>query len=572
MKIRKFPLLMAAVMMLTLLMACASDKSPNADTASTADVSEDIATSDPDADKPAADKLYLCSPEKVTLSTFIAQQPSGYTDLLTNTFTTWLEEQTNVHLDMTIVPADGAKDKLILMFAGGDYPEIITGGFFSNADLMNYGGKEKILIPLNDLIDKHATALKERWAEMPQLKNDMTAPDGNIYGIPSLDSAGIGHPQCSYKMWMNMEWLKNLNLDVPTTTADFKKVLMAFKNDDPNGNGKADEIPLTGAINTWNADPYKFILNAFDYFDFDTLLKLKDGKISFTANTDGFREGLRYMADLYANGLIDPAAFTQNEQQMSAIGNNEDVAIVGACGAGHLGMLVGVNFVERMKEYDNILPLQGPNGYRGIPYNVTPRVSGAAFAITDKCPAEKQEVAIKWADLFCREEIVIRAQIGIQGKNWDVADPGTIGIDGKTTASYKYLTFSSSGEVATQNDIWGWTMRLIEPDWKNKFQFVGDIYDPTNYEARLLRATVKLQPYAADVEQIPPFFLSTDDSARIAQIFAPLQDYVKTSIVEFITGKKNVDRDWDAYIAGLSKLKYEEYVRLNQAAYDNLTK
>ncbi len=568
--IKRLAVLMLAVMMLTSFMACGSDnKSAEATTNSEVAAQGETATIAPEPDE---DNPYLCSPEKVTISTFIVQQPSGYTDLATNTFTTWLEEQTNVELDMTIVPSDGAKDKLVLMLASGDYPEMITGASFTNADLMNYGSKEKILIPLNDLIDKHAVTLKQRWSEMPQIKSDMTTLDGNIYGIPSLDSSGIGHSQCSYKMWMNVDWLQKLGLDAPTNTEDFKNVLMAFKNDDPNGNSIADEIPLTGAINTWNADPYKFILNAFDYFNFDNLLKLKDGKMSFCGNTEGIKEGLKYMADLYANGLIDPAAFTQNEQQMSAIGNNEDVAIVGASGAGHLGMLVGVNFTDRMKNYDNILPLQGPNGYRGILFATTPHVSGANFAITDVCPAEKQEAAIKWADLFCREEIAVRTQIGIQGKNWDVADSGATGIDGKTPAEYKYLTFSTSSEVATENDIWGWTLRLIEPDWKNKFQFEGDIYDPTNYEARLLRATVKLEPYAADVDEIPPFFLSPDDSAKIGQIFAPLQDYVKTSIVEFITGKKNVDKDWDAYNAGLSKLQYEEYVRLNQAAYDALKK
>jgi putative aldouronate transport system substrate-binding protein len=556
-------LLLSAVMLVSLIACAPKEQSPGETTAPT----DSTQTSDSTANKP-----YLCSPVKITISTFIAQQPSGYTDLLTNTFTTWLEEQTNVNLDMTIVPSDGAKDKLVLMLASGDYPEMITGGFFNNADLMNYGSREKILIPLNDLIDKYAVSLKTRWAEMPQIKSDMITPDGNIYGIPSLDSGGVGHPQCSYKLWMNMEWLNNLGLQVPTTTEEFKNVLMAFKNNDPNNNSLQDEIPLTGAINTWDAEPYKFILNAFDYFEMNTLLKLKDGKMSFVANTNGFKEGLKYLADLYANGLIDPAAFTQNEQQMASIGNNENIAIVGAAAAGHLGMLVGVNFVDRIKKYDNILPLEGPNGYRGIPYNKTPHVSGAAFAITDKMPAEKQEAAIKWADLFCREEIAVRTGIGIQGKHWDLADPGAIGIDGKTPAKYKYLKFSTSGEIATENDIWGWTMRLVEPDIRNLFQFEGDIYDPVNYEARLLRCTVKLLPYAADVEQIPPFFLSADDSAKIAQIFTPLQDYVKTAIVEFITGKKNVDADWDAYIAGLSKLQYEEYVRLNQSAYDALKK
>jgi putative aldouronate transport system substrate-binding protein len=214
-------LLLSAVMLVSLIACAPKEQSPGETTAPT----DSTQTSDSTANKP-----YLCSPVKITISTFIAQQPSGYTDLLTNTFTTWLEEQTNVNLDMTIVPSDGAKDKLVLMLASGDYPEMITGGFFNNADLMNYGSREKILIPLNDLIDKYAVSLKTRWAEMPQIKSDMITPDGNIYGIPSLDSGGVGHPQCSYKLWMNMEWLNNLGLQVPTTTEEFKNVLMAFKN------------------------------------------------------------------------------------------------------------------------------------------------------------------------------------------------------------------------------------------------------------------------------------------------------------------------------------------------------
>ena len=74
------------------------------------------------------------------------------------------------------------------------------------------------------------------------------------------------------------------------------------------------------------------------------------------------------------------------------------------------------------------------------------------------------------------------------------------------------------------------------------------------------------------VDQLPNLWLSADDSAKIGTLETPLKDYIKTSIVEFITGKKNVDTDWDAYIAGLDKLGAKEYVGLYQAAYDALQK
>ena len=65
--------------------------------------------------------------------------------------------------------------------------------------------------------------------------------------------------------------------------------------------------------------------------------------------------------------------------------------------------------------------------------------------------------------------------------------------------------------------------------------------------------------------------MNNDDSSKINQIFTPLNDYVKTSIVEFITGKKMLIKT-GIHISGLSKLNYEEYVRLYQTAYDALVK
>ena len=551
MKTRKLVALVVAVLMLT-------------------SMASSIATATEASPFPPMEPL---SPEKVTFSVFIAQQPTGMTDITTNTFTLWLEEATNVHLDMDIVQTDGMKDKLTLMLASNDYPDIICAGAggnaFNIADLVKYGTEEGILIPLNDLIDQYGTNIKARWAENPRIKEQMTAQDGNIYAIPSIDSAGISHGNVGVKLWMNQQWLDNLGLAMPTTTEEFKNVLIAFKTQDPNGNGIADEIPLTGAINTWCGDPYIFLLNAFDYYDPYTPIKLKDDVISLCANTEGFKEGLKYIKDLYDNDLIDPASLTQNEQQMSAIGNNKDATIVGAATCGHLAMFIDITNLDLSKQYDNIFPLEGSNGYRGIPYTTQPSASDFQFAITDKC--ENPEIAIQWADLFCGEEVGIRGSVGVQGKQWDLADPGTFGMDGITSAKYKYgeAYYDSTAEY---NDAWGWALKLIQPDLKDLFQMDGDIYDPGNYEARLWQATVKLRPYAADVQQIPNLWLSGDDSARISALETPLKDYIRTSIIEFITGKKDVDADWDAYINGLNKLGAEEYIALYQSAYDALQK
>ena len=172
----------------------------------------DIVQNSSDTESGVASSGLPITPEKTTISAFIMQMPTGMIDVKTNTFTTEMEEMTNVHLDMVVAPNDGAKEKLNLLLASDDYPEIILGGLFNNAELVKYGTEEKILIPLNDLIDKYAINLKERWSEHPSYKNDMTL-DGNIYGIPAADSGTTGHGAASMKLWMNMDWRK-LGLDM----------------------------------------------------------------------------------------------------------------------------------------------------------------------------------------------------------------------------------------------------------------------------------------------------------------------------------------------------------------------
>ncbi len=499
------------------------------------------------------------------LDVFIIQN-SDVSDIETNDVTTAMEEFTNVHLDMTVATSEAYTEKLNLLLNSGDYPSVIMSASFSNADLVKYGTQEQIFIPLNDLIETHCVTIKERWEEHPSWKTDMTSPDGNIYGIPAADSATVGHSAVSYKMWINTGWLDNLGLEVPQTTEDFKEVLTAFKNYDPNGNGVADEIPLTGASGTWAADPYLFLLNCFGYYN-ENLLMLKDGVFTGVADQDYIKEGLAYMNELYTEGLLDPAAFTQTEQQMSAVGNNANTAIMGAVTCGHLGMAVSPNDVERASMYECLAPLESPEGYRGIPFTEELQLSGAAWVITDVC--KDPEIAIKWADALCREDMTVQAQVGTKGAQWDDADPDTYGMDGETVATRKYLEFSTSGEGA-QNYKWGWTQRLLEPNWKVTFQVDGDIRDTANYEAFLYQETEKLREYAADVDQIPALYMSEDQSARLSQLSTPLTDYVKSAFVEFITGKKSVESDWQSYVDGLESLNYSEYIELYQAAYDEL--
>ena len=107
-----------------------------------------------------------------------------------------------------------------------------------------------LFIALNDLIDQYCPNLKAEMAKRPGAEERITAPDGNIYSLPFLGRSGNGW----INSFINQPWLDKLGLEMPTTLDEFYEVLKAFKTQDPNGNGIADEIPYAGVLLKKNED------------------------------------------------------------------------------------------------------------------------------------------------------------------------------------------------------------------------------------------------------------------------------------------------------------------------------
>ena len=121
------------------------------------------------------------------------------------------EEKTNIHLDIVF------GDRKVL-FASGDYPEIFFGAELSNQDIIEYAS-QGLIIPLNDLIEKYGLELKKaRDVFYPHLFEDMTAPDGNIYGISTIGGTYGGQTQ---KAYVNIKWLEELGLEEPKTIYEY---------------------------------------------------------------------------------------------------------------------------------------------------------------------------------------------------------------------------------------------------------------------------------------------------------------------------------------------------------------
>jgi len=511
----------------------------------------------------------------VTLDVFAPQAADW--NLATNDFTKVVKDKFNLSIKWQTTTFDGgpAKEKRQISLASGDYPDLYLlipwVDQFSQADLLKLSN-QGVIVPLNQLIDQYAPNIKKALDSTPEWKAMATAPDGKIYGMPQW----VDCFHCTYqaKLWMNSAWLKKLGLEQPKTTEDMRKVLQAFKTQDPNGNGKADEIPVSADVRDVLI-PY--FMNAFIYDPQGTsgnnnsTLVLNDGKVDIQANKDGWREGLRYINSLYKEGLIDKGAFTQNPDALSQQGNKAGTVVLGAATVLHPGIFVNTGSADgRDKQYDAVPPLTGPQGANFTGYNF-PSAPGATFVLTNKATPEEQIQAIKLLDYMFTEQGEINAFWGTEGKTWMKPEAGDVALDKSLKPVYKQIPQKPGSKPPNS----GW-QALAQynntAQYRNSEAIGTDIYSQAGYERRLFEAT-KLYAGKEDKSKVYPYWkvwIEPTLANEMATLQTNIDNYVQQNALQFVTGSKNLDTDWDSYVKGLDGLGLKRYLEIQQTAYDKM--
>lgn len=270
-----------------------------------------------------------------------------------------LEKETGVKIEWTNYQSDFA-EKRNLDISSGDLPDAIHNDGASDVELMSWA-KQGVIVPVEDLIKKYMPNLQKVLDEKPEYKSMITAPDGHIYSFPWIEELGEGKESIhsvNDMAWINKAWLDKLGLKMPQTTDELVKVLEAFKTQDPNGNGKADEIPMS-FINKPGNEDFKVLFGSFGEGDNDDhLIVSNDNKVDFTADNDSYKEGVAFMRSLQEKGLIDSEAFEQDWNTYIAKGGED---------------LYGVYFtwdknnISKNKSDYEVLPvLAGPNGQKNV--------------------------------------------------------------------------------------------------------------------------------------------------------------------------------------------------------------
>ncbi|MFB9756291.1 extracellular solute-binding protein [Paenibacillus hodogayensis] len=457
-----------------------------------------------------------------------------------------MAKQTNINFEFDTPAVESYKEKLRLKFASGSLPDVLFGANLLPEDEILFGSQGQ-LIPLEKLIANYAPNLQKLLADYPDIRRNITTPDGHIYSLPFVDTPGAFgvYP----KLWINESWLTALNLPMPKTTDDLITVLRAFKNDDPNKNGKQDEIPMSFHLvaGTGIPDIQSILLNAFG---FTGNLTIDRDKVRFAPYEPEYKAYLSFMNRLYAEGLLDKEGYSQTVQQKNAKGNGNRIGVLAAGGP---FQVVGNNLD---KDYSILPPLTSALNEKPFAIRNNYLTKGT-FAITSSNP--NPEATIRWVDYLYSKEGAILAAQGVEGKHFEYIDnkQGLKALvpEGANPAEFR-------GTISPNAGIF--IPRIHEPVSKlNEYKLQET--NPLNYHIAT-ESKKKLEPIARD--SYPLTYFTLEELQQLKVLETDITTYISEMSGKFIVGDASLDNKWNEYVAMLEKMKVKQYVELYQKAYD----
>ena len=475
-------------------------------------------------------------------------------DITTNKLTDYIQEETGIKLEFIELETTDTATQVNAIMNGGNLPDIFIGYNFPYETLCSYADAGLIL-PLDEYIDKWGYNLKNTIMADPDLGETVlgyATYDGQVWAMPS-GGGMVTNVYSTYQPRIQYYYLDELGLELPKTLDDFRAFLEAVHEKYP------DVIPMTA----WADKNFIFanISQAFQFTNKDTYLKNNNGQVEFIGNNEAFLEAIKYTKQMVDDGLIDPAAFTQDMNVLSTRLAQEgyNVAVL-ACGNGYSSVLDSEG-----EEYINmglVGALEGPEGYISAQIDPNATTVRTALVVTSAC--QYPEEAFRLFDFFLSDDFAIKARVGFEGEQWQKAADGVLGRDGEQ-AWFSLLTAQEWIQPST-NVIWN-NERFIHSNIMNHCEAASGVSAKHVVSEEIVNQGIKeMNTY----EYLPQLVMSSDEVGEYNELRTLIVSSVDANVAQFILGTRDIS-EFDDYCAELESMGVERYVELAQKAYSAMS-
>lgn len=467
---------------------------------------------------------YTISDKPVELTMFFVNEPK-----LEDT-EVWQEiaKLTNVSVK-TVSPSSADETQALnTTIMSGEIPDLVVNGNIKA--IVNKYGPEGAFARIDELVDKYKCENLKAELNRPEVHSFSSAPDEHIYYM-----CGVNPKTVAAGWFIRRDWLDKLGLKSPLSVDEYYDVLTAFRNNDPNGNGKKDEVPYFSRFST----PYDLTALWGGFTDWNQ----QDGKVFYGPVANEYKTSLKNISKWYGEGLIDKEIFTRGgKSRDKLLGDN-----VGGSTHDWFGSTAQFNDILKDKVPGlHMVAFAPPTGKE---YSVRDVAIEQGVAIAEQ--SKYKEEAIKLIDFMFSKKGRLFGNFGIEGKHYD--------MEGDYPKFRDWVIHGDKTAINILSEAGACTKFSTEQDFRYEEQWMND---DANAGAQMYINNNYL------VEKFPALSYSTEDYDKFNKIMTDIKTYVQETSQQWVLGAKDVDATWDEYVATINKFGLNEALEIQQKAYD----
>ena len=530
-KMRVTAMLMAAVLTVAGLSGCGGNQASGESSAA-----ESISSAGTEQENQTGEVSAVDTSEKVELRIMVQ------TGLDPDTLPMFkqIEEKCNVDFVWDAVES-GYSEKKAVVLASNDLPDIFFAGLTSDDIVAN----PELFVDMSTLLD-YAPNVKKMFEEVQLTKYVSTYGDNGLLSLPQVTGF---NPRSWEVMMINKTWLDKLGLEVPTTLDELEEVLKAFKEQDPNGNGKADEIPMDWPCE-YGHGPY-CLTGAYGLADDKGKIILKDGVVDFLYTTEEYKNVTAYLHKLYAQGLINPEVFTTTDYSVAnALSSEGDAARVGFT----FGWSVESRTGKFTDEYMVLPQLKADDGIGNPLWACGPKErvnTDVACVLTKSC--KNPERAMMVINEFYSEDFALQEYYGSSPEfvekqadgSWIIKEP----VNGTIEEQKLKNALVNRGPCYTS------------PDLESRTTL------PQELQARLDQDNVYTDQRPEDNQIFPTVKFDNEATEELTYLKTDIDKYVDQKSAEWVVNG-GIEEEWEGYLEQLQKMGLDRMREIYQEAYD----
>jgi putative aldouronate transport system substrate-binding protein len=450
------------------------------------------------------------------------------------------EKRFNVKLKIEAIPNTEYATKVSLALNTGNTPDVIlyqtTKG--ENALLALNGA----IVPISDYADwtPNFNARVKEFGLQEEI-DALRLQDGKLYYLPAL----YDKPFYDGGLIMRQDLLEKYGLNPPKTFDDLYNILKRFKQENP------DSYPLTilagprvlyrMTMPSWGISVGKNASSGTHVLSWDYEKK----EYFAGAISEQFKQYMTYLHKLYEEGLLDPemAEPIDGDKWAQKLATGYSFATYA-----YYDQIGGVeaNATEPGFKLQMYPPLEGPAGAHHQPKSSTG--SGIIFPAKTAQRADFERIVRTIDAMFFSEEGALLASLGVEGVTYTMDGDKVVYADDIKNAPegiYKYMQ--------VQYGMGADPLQLV---WVNAREM-------TKYDENYLEINKTVAAMDDAIQPIPPSPLFDDLVAEeAASLQTPLGDTFEVWVDAFLTGKKDLEKDWDQYVQEMKNLQIDRFVQL----------